>query len=151
MGDRWMMINFLKSDGLTQLGNADSSAQQNVSGISQETDLKEKSKTQMQYTLRVIAFENETSSQFTFDLNFNDLLTLMEGNIKLLEDENTHDLCQILLNNLTMIKREKVDKKGNTVYEDVLIVEHKVFFSERHRVVYDKKNKHIMAKYDKQR
>ena len=105
----------------------------------------------MQYTLRVIAFENETSSQFTFDLNFNDLLTLMEGNIKLLEDENTHDLCQILLNNLTMIKREKVDKKGNAVHEDVLIVEHKVFFSERHIAIYDKKNKHIMAKYDKQR
>jgi|TARA_B110000285_G_C15079952_1_gene592918 hypothetical protein len=78
----------------------------------------------------VIAFENETSSQFAFDLNFEDLLTLMQGNIKLLEDENTHDLCQILLNNLALIKREKVDKKGNTVYEDVLIVEHKVFFNE---------------------
>jgi len=99
----------------------------------------------------VIAFENETSSQFAFDLNFEDLLTLMQGNIKLLEDENTHDLCQILLNNLALIKREKVDKKGNTVYEDVLIVEHKVFFNEQYRAVYDKKNKHIMAKYDKQR
>lgn len=80
----------------------------------------------------MIAFENETSSQFAFDLNFEDLLTLMQGNIKLLEDENTHDLCQILLNNLALIKREKADKekKGNTVYEDVLIVEHKVFFNE---------------------
>ena len=33
----------------------------------------------------------------------------MHGNIKLLEDESSHDLCQILLNSLTMIKREKVD------------------------------------------
>ena len=107
----------------------------------------------------MIAFENSTSSQFTFDLNFNDLLTLMHGNIKLLEDENSHDLCQIILNNLTMIKREfpdedvppKPEKKGKTKIEDVLIVEHKVFFNEQYRAVYDKKNKNIMAKYDKKR
>ena len=35
--------------------------------------------------------------------------------------------------------------------EDVLIVEHKVFFNEQYRAVYDKKNKNIMAKYDKKR
>ena len=33
MGDRWMMINFLKCDYLTQPANADSSAQQNASDI----------------------------------------------------------------------------------------------------------------------
>ena len=117
MGDRWMMINFLKCDYLTQQANTEGSIQQNISGLTQDTEAKEKSKAPMQYILRVIAFENETSSQFAFDLNFEDLLTLMQGNIKLLEDENTHDLCQILLNNLALIKREKVDKKGNTVYE----------------------------------
>lgn len=99
----------------------------------------------------MIAFENSTSSQFSFDLNFNDLLTLMHGNIKLLEDENSHDLCQIILNNLTMIKRDKCDKRGRIVHEDVLIVEHRVFFNEQYRAVYDKKNKNIMAKYDKKR
>ena len=101
--------------------------------------------------MRVIAFENSTSSQFSFDLNFNDLLTLMHGNIKLLEDENSHDLCQIILNNLTMIQRKKIDKKGKIIHEDVLIVEHKIFFNEQYRAVYDKKNKNIMAKYDKKR
>ena len=104
-----------------------------------------------QYLLRVIAFENETSSQFTFDLNYEDLLILMHGNIKLLEDESSHDLCQLLLNCLTMIKRDKVDAKGRTVKEDVLIAEHEVFFSEQYRSAYDKKNKNIMAKYDKKR
>lgn len=56
----------------------------------------------------------------------------MHGHIKLLEDENSHDLCQIILNNLTMIKREKPKhgKKGELDWEDVLIVEHKIFFNE---------------------
>jgi len=35
--------------------------------------------------------------------------------------------------------------------EDVLIVEHKIFFNQQYRAVYDKKNKNIMAKYDKKR
>ena len=67
---------------------------------------------QKEYILRVIAFESETSCQFTFDLNFNDLLILMHGNIKLLEEESSHDMCQTILNSLTIIKREKVDSKG---------------------------------------
>jgi len=33
----------------------------------------------------------------------------------------------------------------------VLIAEHKIFFSEQYRATYDKKNKNIMAKYDKKR
>ena len=37
------------------------------------------------------------------------------------------------------------------MFEDVLITEHKIFFSENYRSVYDKKNKNIMAKYDKHR
>lgn len=57
---------------------------------------------------------------------------MVHGHIKLLEDENSHDLCQIILNNLTMIKREKPKhgKKGELDWEDVLIVEHKIFFNE---------------------
>ena len=50
-----------------------------------------------------------------------------------------------------MIQRKKLDKKGKSVQEDVLIVEHKIFFNEHYRAVYDKKNKNIMAKYDKKR
>ena len=68
-----------------------------------------------------------------FDLNYYDLLTLMHGNIKLLEDENSHDLCQIILNNLTLIQREKkdeFDKQGNPILQDYLIVEHRIFFNE---------------------
>lgn len=60
-----------------------------------------------EYVLRIIAFEDETSAQFKLDLNFQDLLTLTDGNIKLLEDENIFDLCQIIMNNLTMVQREK--------------------------------------------
>ena len=138
MGDRWMMINFLKCDYLSQKDK--------------KKDKKKEEEQPHQYILRVIAFENSTSQQFSFDLNYNDLLTLIHGQIKLLEDENTHDLCQIILNNLSMIKRDKEDKKNKKVLrEDVLIVEHKIFFKEEYRAIYDKKNKNIRAKYDKKR
>ena len=93
----------------------------------------------------MVAFENETSSQYTFDLNFNDLLLLTHGNIKLLEDESSHDLCQIVANSLSLIQREKVDKDGLVTQEDVLVAEHKIFFKEEHRAVYDKKNKNIIT------
>lgn len=33
----------------------------------------------------------------------------------------------------------------------MLIVEHRIFFKEQYRAVYDKKSKNIMAKYDKKR
>lgn len=35
--------------------------------------------------------------------------------------------------------------------QDFLIVEHRIFFNEQYRSIYDKKNKNIMAKYDKKR
>jgi len=101
--------------------------------------------------VRVIAFENETNCQFSFDLNYSDLLILMQGNIRLLEDDCSHDLCTIILNSLSLIQREKINDKGKAVYEDVLITEHKIFFNEIYRSLYDKKNKNIMAKYDKHR
>ena len=52
-----------------------------------------------------------------------------------------------------MIKREREDRKNKNkiVIEDVLIVEHKIFFKEEYRAIYDKKNKNIRAKYDKKR
>jgi hypothetical protein len=64
MGDRWMMINFLKCDYLSK-----------TTKIETQSDKDEPH----QYILRVIAFENSTSSQFSFDLNYNDLLTLIHG------------------------------------------------------------------------
>jgi hypothetical protein len=75
----------------------------------------------------------------------------MHGNNKLLEDENSHDLCQIILNNLCIIKRNIMDPSGSVKVQDVLIVEHRIFFNEEYRAVFDKKNKNIMAKYDKRR
>jgi len=150
MGNRWMMINFLKCDYLSH--QESTVIHPNISITSNETnEAVIPKKPGDKYLLRVIAFENSTSAQFSFDLNYNDLLTLMHGNLKLLENENSHDLCQIILNNLSLIQREKVDKKGNPVFEDVLIVEHKIFFNEHYRSVYDKNNKKIMAKYDKKR
>jgi hypothetical protein len=63
----------------------------------------------------LIAFEDATSAQFNLDLNFQDLLTFTDGNIKLLEDENIHDLCVLIMNNLTMIRKESKlpAKKGH--------------------------------------
>ena len=50
-----------------------------------------------------------------------------------------------------MIKKETEDDAGKAVLEDVLIVEHKIFFNEVYRAIYDRKSKNIMAKYDKKR
>lgn len=101
--------------------------------------------------MRVVAFETLQSKQFTLDLNYFDLLALMNGNMKLLEDENSHDLCQIILNNLSIIKRTKIEANGKEIVEDVLIVEHKIFFADHFRQIYDKKKTNIMAKHDKKR
>lgn len=38
--------------------------------------------------IRVIAFEVETFCQHSFDLTFDDLLLLTDGNMKLLEEEH---------------------------------------------------------------
>jgi len=59
--------------------------------------------------IRVIAFDIETHHSYAFDLMYDDLLLLVEGNIKLLdpdpEQEYCKDLCQIILNNLTLLRR----------------------------------------------
>jgi hypothetical protein len=44
-----------------------------------------------------------------------------------------------------------MDPSGSVKVQDVLIVEHRIFFNEEYRAVFDKKNKNIMAKYDKRR
>ena len=63
MGDRWMMINFLKCDYLTQAGSSEASQQPNTSAISSEAGLdKNNQGPQHGLLLRVIAFENSTSS-----------------------------------------------------------------------------------------
>ena len=59
--------------------------------------------------IRVIAFDIETNNSYAFDLMYDDLLLLVEGNTKLLdpdpEQEYSKDLCQIILNNLTLLRR----------------------------------------------
>ena len=92
------------------------------------------------------------------------MLTLTDGDVKLLEDSNVSDLCYMILSNLTMISRElgkpiPIKTKGGEndsnapmkTHEDVLIVEHRIFFREEYRGSYDKKKKNITAKYDKKR
>ena len=34
-------------------------------------------------------------------------MMIAEGNMKLLEDDYIHDLCQLILNNLTLVRRQK--------------------------------------------
>eukprot|EP00347_Sterkiella_histriomuscorum_P009856 403339614 len=79
-----------------------------------------------QMILRVIAFDNERFQQHSFDLVFEDLMLLVDGNMKLLEDDHIGDLCQIILNNLTMIKRgnssnSKKNKKQGKQPSKILI------------------------------
>ena len=95
MGRRWMMVNFLKSDYVTQNLNAapNSPGGDSTLGFIHQNNSNEQVTKLSHYIMRVVAFENETSCQFTFDLNYNDLLILTHGNIKLLEDESSNDLC----------------------------------------------------------
>ena len=99
MGSRWLMINFLKYDTMShnsQVKETEISPKDNNMSISQNSMLLTTTDGKIppnQYIMRIVGFENETSCQFTFDLNFNDLLILAHGNIKLLEEEHSQDLC----------------------------------------------------------
>lgn len=42
--------------------------------------------------LRLVAFNNQNCASFELDLNKEDLLVFLEGNVKLLEEENSGDL-----------------------------------------------------------
>ena len=59
-----------------------------------------------QIVIRVVAFDNESNSSYAFDLMHEDLVVFTDSNMKLLEYESTQDLCHMILNNLTLIKRK---------------------------------------------
>ena len=106
-----MMINFLKSDFSLENSVHLNDELHSHSPLSLHASPYPNPSQQNEGTvlLRVIAFDSLTSCEYSFDLNYYDLLILSNGVLKLLEDENLQDICSIILNNLTMIKRDKVD------------------------------------------
>ena len=49
-----------------------------------------------------------------------------------------HDLCTLILNNLTLMQRKTFSNKGKVeTSEPTLAVEHKLFFNEYYRTDYD--------------
>ena len=76
-----------------------------------------------QLVMRVVAFDVETNHSYSFDLMYEDLFMLVEGNTKLFDPDQKHsdDLCLIILNNLTLIRRpiaqSTKDKLGGGVSE----------------------------------
>jgi hypothetical protein len=47
--------------------------------------------------IRIVAFNNSTCETYQVDLTKDDLMILIEGHIRLLEEENQADLCSLLL------------------------------------------------------
>ena len=107
-----MMINFLKSDftGENSVQLTEEKSSHSPLSFRVTPYLKKEVYNEGIIVLRVIAFDSSTLCQYSFDLNYYDLLILSNGVQKLLEDENLHDICSIILNNLTMIKRDKIDQ-----------------------------------------
>ena len=60
--------------------------------------------------IRIVAFNNQSCETFQLDLTRDDLMILVDGHQRLLEEENQADLCSLLLNQLTMIER-KIDQE----------------------------------------
>ena len=54
--------------------------------------------------IRVIAFDADSGSSYSFDLTYDDLNLFVEGNVKLLTVECQHDLCMMILHNIVRIK-----------------------------------------------
>lgn len=48
--------------------------------------------------IRIVAFNNASCETFQLDLTRDDLMILVDGHMRLLEEENQMDLCSILLN-----------------------------------------------------
>lgn len=48
--------------------------------------------------LRIVAFNNATCETFQLDLTREDLMILVDGHMRLLEEENQADLTSLLLN-----------------------------------------------------
>lgn len=96
--------------------------------------------------IRVVAYSNNKGQTYSLDLTKECLLVLVEGNQKLIEEENMPDLCQLIANALTLIQR-KIDvnefrKKDMNEFdellnEEVLAVEHRLFFNELCRSNWD--------------
>lgn len=77
-----------------------------------------------------------------------DLLIFVEGNARLLDEENSGDLFQLLLNSLTLITRTSQTRVGAYDFM-VLAVEHRCFFNELYRNHWDARNKLIKARHNK--
>jgi hypothetical protein len=64
--------------------------------------------------IRVIAFDNDSCTSYNFDLTYEDLMLFVDGNMRLLDADNQHDLCQMILNNLTRFNsKENLHDAGN--------------------------------------
>jgi hypothetical protein len=68
-----------------------------------------------QLVMRVVAFDVETNHSYSFDLMYDDLFMLVDGNTKLFDpDQKTSDdLCLLILNNLTLIRRPLAQSTKN--------------------------------------
>ena len=116
--------------------------------------------------IRIVAFNNATCDTFQLDLTRDDLMILVNGHQRLLEEENQVDLCSLLLNQLTMIERNydltserdendaSVLSRGEKAKQEkkkVLVVEHRCFFNDILPKKWDSKNKLIIARHDKRK
>ena len=61
--------------------------------------------------IRVIAFDNETCSSYSFDLTYEDIMLFVDGNTRLIDPENQNELCQMIQHNLT--KFNSKESQGN--------------------------------------
>lgn len=72
--------------------------------------------------IRVVAYECETNNSYSFDLTYEDLLLFTDGNVKLIDQDGGQEVCQMILNNLTLIRRRNhnADREENSVYSNNL-------------------------------
>ena len=79
LGDTYLMVNFLKSEE--------------------------------PFMLRVIALEPATNVQYNFEMTGEDMMMMLEGNARVMEEEHLLQAegCQLIINNLTMIRRGKAE------------------------------------------
>ena len=98
--------------------------------------------------LRIIAFNNIKCITYELDLTKDDLLVFVESNLRLLEEENSQDLYNLLANSLTIIMRN-VTSRQSTNRVPILIIEHRCFFNELYRQNWDSRNKKIKARHNK--
>ena len=73
-----------------------------------------------EHSMRVMAFDNETNTEWRLELPQDDLFALADGKMALIEDPNWVELISIALKNLAII--EKDDR-------EILTIEQKLFFT----------------------